>query len=63
MFLDLVLDVWCDGIQEEEAGRVKEGEGDVLGAITLFLKGGLPGHAAECANNNPSYVFQVGEPY
>ncbi|KAH9546077.1 hypothetical protein CY35_12G077400 [Sphagnum magellanicum] len=35
--------------QEREAGRIKNAEGDVLGAITLFLKGGLPGLAADCA--------------
>lgn len=45
--------------QEEEAGKVKEAEGDVDGAITLFLKGGLPGHAADCVNNHPSYPFSV----
>lgn len=53
----------CDGylllFQEEEAGKVKESEGDILGAISLFLKGGLPGLAAECANNQPTYAFQV----
>ncbi|KAL2652215.1 hypothetical protein R1flu_020343 [Riccia fluitans] len=44
--------------QEEEAGHVKEAEGDMLGAISLFIKGGLPGHAAECVNNHSSFVFQ-----
>jgi hypothetical protein len=34
-------------------------EGDVLGAITLFLKGGLPWLAADCVNNNSSYVLKV----
>lgn len=36
--------------QDEEAGRVKERDGDFVGAISLFLKGGLPGKAAQvCA--------------
>jgi intraflagellar transport protein 172 len=38
---------------------MKEAEGDVTGAITLFLKGGVPGHAADCVNNHPSYPFSV----
>ncbi len=33
--------------QEEKAGLVKEGERDYLGAITLYLKGGLPARAAQ----------------
>ena len=33
--------------QEEAAGGVKEREGDYLGAIGLYLKGGLPGRAAQ----------------
>lgn len=33
--------------QEEKAGLVKEREGDVVGAISLYLKGGLPGRAAQ----------------
>lgn len=33
--------------QDEEAGRVKERDGDFVGTITLFLKGGLPGKAAQ----------------
>ncbi len=33
--------------QDEEAGRVKERDGDFVGAISLFLKGGLPGKAAQ----------------
>ena len=38
---------------------MKEAEGDVTGAIMLFLKGGVPGHAADCVNNHPSYPFPV----
>ena len=33
--------------QEEQAGAVKEREGDYLAAIGLYLKGGLPGRAAQ----------------
>ncbi|CAK9199445.1 unnamed protein product [Sphagnum troendelagicum] len=44
--------------QEKEAGQIKNVEGDVLGAITLFLKGGLPWLAADCVNNNSSYVLK-----
>jgi hypothetical protein len=51
--------VCIDGWQEREAGRIKNAEGDVLGAITLFLKGGLPWLAADCVNNNSSYVLKV----
>ncbi|KAF5830572.1 intraflagellar protein IFT172 [Dunaliella salina] len=32
--------------QEEKAGAVKEQQGDYLGAISLYLKGGLPARAA-----------------
>ena len=32
--------------QEEEAGALREREGDYIGAIHLFLKGGLPARAA-----------------
>ena len=33
--------------QEEKAGQVKEVEGDYLGAISLYLRGGLPARAAQ----------------
>lgn len=33
--------------QEEKAGLVKERENDSVGAISLYLKGGLPGRAAQ----------------
>lgn len=33
--------------QEEEAGRVKEKDGDFVGAINLFMQGGLPARAAQ----------------
>eukprot|EP00191_Tetraselmis_sp_GSL018_P001208 CAMPEP_0177614748 /NCGR_PEP_ID=MMETSP0419_2-20121207/22933_1 /TAXON_ID=582737 /ORGANISM="Tetraselmis sp., Strain GSL018" /LENGTH=1707 /DNA_ID=CAMNT_0019112051 /DNA_START=174 /DNA_END=5298 /DNA_ORIENTATION=- len=40
--------------QEEEAAAVKEKEGDALGAISLYLKGGLPAKAAHVVISNPS---------
>ena len=36
--------------QEEKAGIVKESQGDYLGAISLYLKGGLPARAAHVSN-------------
>ena len=33
--------------QEEEAGRVKEKDGDFVGAMNLFMQGGLPARAAQ----------------
>jgi len=33
--------------QEEKAGAVKEQQGDYMGAISLYLKGGLPARAAQ----------------
>jgi hypothetical protein len=33
--------------QDGQAGGVKEREGDLLGAIGLYLKGGLPARAAQ----------------
>jgi intraflagellar transport protein 172 len=38
--------------QEEAAGGVKEREGDYLGAIKFYLKGGLPGRAAAVVVTN-----------
>ena len=38
--------------QEEAAGGVKEQEGDYLGAIRFYLKGGLPGRAAAVVVHN-----------
>lgn len=32
--------------QEEKAAELKENEGDVMGALNLFLKAGLASHAA-----------------
>lgn len=39
--------------QDEQAARVKERDGDFVGAITLFLQGGLPAKAAQ-VNCHPS---------
>ena len=40
-----------DTNQEEKAGEVKENEGDFLGAINLYLKGGLPARASNVVFN------------
>eukprot|EP01018_Ginkgo_biloba_P018844 Gb_21571 [translate_table: standard] len=42
----------------EDAGHLKEAQGDLLGAVTLFLHAGLPWLAADCVNNHPAYSFQ-----
>lgn len=36
-----------DTRQEEKAGEVREREGDLLAAITLYMKAGLPAKAAK----------------
>ena len=36
-----------DSGQEERAGKMKEREGDLPGAISLYMKAGLPGKAAK----------------
>ena len=33
--------------QEERAGKMKEREGDLPGAVSLYMKAGLPGKAAK----------------
>ncbi|KAL3149712.1 hypothetical protein ABBQ38_013541 [Trebouxia sp. C0009 RCD-2024] len=40
--------------QAEEAARVKEKDGDFVGAITLFLQGGLPAKAAQAVLAHPN---------
>ena len=50
--------------QEEQAGAVKEQEGDTIGAISLYLKGGLPAKAAEVVisvpgNYDPSLMDSI----
>uniref|UniRef100_A0A665WJH9 Intraflagellar transport protein 172 homolog n=1 Tax=Echeneis naucrates TaxID=173247 RepID=A0A665WJH9_ECHNA len=39
--------------QDEKAGEVKENDGDFQGAITLYLKAGLPAKAARLAISRP----------
>uniref|UniRef100_A0A3Q0QW63 Intraflagellar transport 172 n=1 Tax=Amphilophus citrinellus TaxID=61819 RepID=A0A3Q0QW63_AMPCI len=39
--------------QDEKAGEVKESEGDLQGAINLYLKAGLPAKAARLAISQP----------
>ncbi|KAA8582872.1 hypothetical protein FQN60_015418, partial [Etheostoma spectabile] len=39
--------------QDEKAGEVKESEGDLQGAINLYLKAGLPAKAARLAISHP----------
>ncbi|KAJ7524124.1 hypothetical protein O6H91_18G079000 [Diphasiastrum complanatum] len=46
--------------QVEEAAKLQEAKGNLLGAITLFLDSGLPGHAADCVEQHSSYPFQYG---
>lgn len=40
--------------QEEGAGEIKEGEGDFVAAISLYLKAGVPGRAAQVVSDNPN---------
>ena len=40
--------------QEEGAGEIKEAEGDVVAAISLYLKAGMPGRAAQAVAENPN---------
>eukprot|EP00854_Cymbomonas_tetramitiformis_P006568 gene6568-7868_t len=46
--------------QEEQAGAVKEKEGDYMGAISLYLKGGLPGRAAQVVCKQGPHQFDNG---
>eukprot|EP00003_Mantamonas_plastica_P015802 TRINITY_DN2657_c1_g2_i19.p1 TRINITY_DN2657_c1_g2~~TRINITY_DN2657_c1_g2_i19.p1 ORF type:complete len:1260 (+),score=465.50 TRINITY_DN2657_c1_g2_i19:139-3918(+) len=49
--------------QEEKAGQLKEREGDYKQAVILYLKGGLPGRAAQLFNqqNMGSYEHDLQE--
>lgn len=38
--------------QHDKAGSVKEREGDLLGAILLYMKGGVPARAAQVSTSN-----------
>lgn len=40
--------------QEEKAGQLKERQGDMQGALNLYLKAGLPARAAIVVTQNPS---------
>lgn len=40
--------------QEEKAATIKERDGDLLGSIGLYLKGGLPAKAAQVVMSHPS---------
>lgn len=42
--------------QDEKAGEVKEREGDYNGAVSLYLKAGLPAKAARLALNKPEVI-------
>lgn len=44
--------------QEEQAGAVKEREGDYMAAIGLYLKGGLPGRAAQVRSHSTWTVIK-----
>jgi hypothetical protein len=46
--------------QEEQAGAVKERDGDTMGAINLYLKGGLPGRAASVVMKTGPGTFERG---
>lgn len=45
--------------QEDRAGAVKEREGDVAGAVALYLSGGAPGRAAQVrpGDGRPGLIF------
>ena len=47
--------------QEEEAGRVKERDGDFVGAINLFMQGGLPARAAQVLRVYCSHIHEEHE--
>ena len=51
--------------QEEVAGEVREKEGDYLGAVNLYMKGGLPTRAAKLiathsVSNHPRLSIKDG---
>ncbi len=49
--------------QEEKAGLVKENERDYLGAIALYLKGGLPARAAQVSSSAATLaLLSPGQP-
>lgn len=48
--------------QDEQAARVKERDGDFVGAITLFLQGGLPAKAAQVDCHPTLHCLQLLRP-
>ena len=51
--------------QEEIAGEVREKEGDYLGAVNLYMKGGLPTRAAKLmathtVSIHPGLIIRMG---
>lgn len=50
-----------DSGQQDKAGKLKEEEGDIQGAINLYLEGGLPVMAANLASANKKCSDEVNE--
>lgn len=48
--------------QDEQAARVKERDGDFVGAITLFLQGGLPAKAAQVNCHSTLHCVLLSRP-
>lgn len=48
--------------QEEQAGEVKEREGDYIAAISLYMKAGLPARAARLAASREVGHVMEGQP-
>lgn len=44
--------------QEQKAAEIKLKDGDVLGAVNLYVKGSLPAKAARVIRNNPNIDFE-----
>ena len=53
--------------QDEKAAEIKEAEGDILGALTLYMKAGMPARAAQLVvrnqelSRNPEVVERVAQ--
>ncbi|KAJ3095379.1 hypothetical protein HDU97_007002 [Phlyctochytrium planicorne] len=50
-----------DSGQEDKAGELKEEEGDIIAAINLFLKGGMPARAAFLLNHHNHHNIELTE--
>lgn len=50
-----------DTRQEEKAGEAREREGDLLSAITLYMKAGLPAKAAKLVTQHQ--VYELPSPF